>query len=399
MNLFLSGLLYLTVIFVSVFFVYISERKGKSCGKTSVYSTNRNITAVNRNKHGSIKNIIPLVIAVILPSILAGLRSDEIGTDVLVYGKLMMQEADRVSSFAELNRIDTTYTEYGYRFFAYLISRIFNGTGWLLFYTEILILGCVIYTLYAFKDDISMWKGYAYYMFCQYHVSLNLMRQSMAIAILLVSFCYLRRNKYLKFLVSSLIATTIHSFSLIIAILMLIIWLVKDSIKTRHRKKLFITFSIGLVVFWQYIVIFLSRILTGPLYRYARYLVDNNSSFVPLHAVLTSPSFLINLFFFITAYITMNNQKNDSKDYDNVLFFYSVLGIVGTFLQVYLTIMYRLGINFIAFNNIYLPRVLEMRSRLSKKNRSIIYVLLFFLYWLADCMLSGHSSTAIYLFR
>lgn len=375
MNLFLSGLLYLAVIFVSVFFVYISERKGKSYEK------------------------MPLAVAVILPSILAGLRSDEIGTDVLVYGKLMMQEADRVSSFAELNRIDTTYTEYGYRFFAYLISRIFDGTGWLLFYTEILILGCVIYALYAFKDDISMWKGYACFMFCQYHVSLNLMRQSMAIAILLVAFCYLRRKNYLKFIIISLIATCIHSFSLIIAILMLIIWLAKNSIKTRHQKMFLIAFGIGLVVFWQYFVISLSKILRGPLYRYARYLADNNNSKVPLQAVLTSPSFLINLFFFITAYITMNNQKNDNEDYDNVLFFYSVLGIVGTFLQIYLTIMYRLGIYFTAFNSIYLPRVLEMRSRLSKKNRSIVYILLFFLYWLADCMLSGHSSTATYLLR
>lgn len=401
----LSGLLYLAVIIFSVLMVYLAEQTEKREKRNDEYKLTVSNHGDKRRhicfsiKQHSAKVRLFLIMAVLIPSILAGLRSDEVGTDVLIYGKLLMKEADSVSSFYELNRIDITYTEKGYRLFAFLISRIFDGTGWLLFFSQLLILTCVVYVLHSLKNDFSMWKGYAYFMFCIYYLSFNLMRQSISLVFIFVAFSFLSKSKYIKFLITSLIATMFHSFAIIVAIIMVIIWMLKEKIKNRTTKKLIIVLNIGIMMLWQYVMLFISKILIGPLYRYERYLVTENNLGVPPLDLITSPAFIINLIFCIISFNSICRGRLCKGTYDDVLCLFSIVGMFGSLLQIYLTVAYRVGIYFISFYTIYLPRMLEYKMPIDRKTRTIFFLFLIFAYWLFDCMLSGHSSTAIFTFR
>ena len=128
MDIFLSAIIYLFTILWAYFFSHIAEKKF-SIGYQKL-----------DNKRIKKTGILFLIIAISVPCILAGIRGDSVGTDVLGYATGIMDEANKVSTFQELNRIDRTYTEYGYRFLGFIVSRFFSDLGWLLFFTEVITL-------------------------------------------------------------------------------------------------------------------------------------------------------------------------------------------------------------------------------------------------------------------
>lgn len=389
-----SGIFYLFVIFITVLFAWFAEKN--YIVRDRFFTENNQKILKGRHIYIS-KGFFCILMAVLIPSIVAGVRGDTVGTDVLGYAKRIIELADVVDSFSELNRLDTTYTEMGYRFFAFVVSRLFDGLGWFLFFTEILIVGNVARALYLFRKDFSIWKGMAIYMFCYYHVSFNMMRQCIAMSTLLVAFYYLTKESYLKYIVISIISFYFHTFAGVISILVLIIWVSRGMLEKRWQKSFFIAICICLTFFWNFIMVFLSSFFEGVLFRYARYFSEGEA--VSAVDVLTSPLFLINVFLCASAYLIINNSNSQKLKYDNSLFLITFLGVIFQFLQIYITIIYRLGTYMQFFNILYIPRIFELQGFFKKRDRTIILIMVLFTYWIIDCMLSSHTSTAVFEFR
>ena len=245
---------------------------------------------------------ICLVLAVLVPSILAGIRADNVGTDILIYGKKIMVEAAKASSFSEMNQFDTTYTEYGYRFFAFVVSRFFYDTGWLLFFTQVVNMGCFVRAIYLMKNKISMTKSMALYLFIFYHVSFNIMRQSMATSMILLAFCYLTEKKYKRYALITVLAFYIHSFSILISAVVFLLYILEFC----YRKKWQKTFAvIGIsvsILLIQYMLPLLYSFFGSGLERYARYLQDGVEG-GSVFSVLLFITFLVKLLLFFFTYL------------------------------------------------------------------------------------------------
>ena len=353
------------------------------------------------NKRLKKTGVFYLIIAISVPCILAGIRGDSVGTDVLGYATTIMDEANKVNTFQELNIIDRTYTEYGYRLLAFLISRLFSNLGWLLFFTELITIGSVAAALYLFRNDLPISMGMLFFMTCQYHYSFNAMRQMMAAALLLISFYFLINSKFVKYLIISIIAGSIHTFSLVVSVILFILWTLRKWYNTR-QKKYFVIFAVIFAVFaWENIVKIASQYLfTGSLYRYARYFTTDYDR-VSAIDVLTSPTIWINVLIFIICSLSIQREKDSFKDnYDSVLYVILLLSVFCKFMQIYLAPMDRMGTYLASFNCIFIPRSLSVKyNRISKKDRKFLLVVLMLGYWLIDCMLSGYTSTNILTFR
>lgn len=381
MDKFASAILYLIVIISTLLFINKAEH-------------------YYRKKHIGKKlntGFICLIFAVLVPSILAGIRSDTVGTDILVYGKKTMEEAIASSSFAMMNRIDTTYTEYGYRLFVFLISRIFKNTGWLLFFTELVTMVFVIKSAYIIREKISMTKVVAIYLFLFYHTSFNIMRQSIAMSMLLLAFCYLTEKKYVKYALITLLALSIHSFSIIMSVIILALYVLEFIYRRRWQKVLAICLICLLTLSIQYMIPLISGFLGGGLERYVRYMQEENNN-ASIWIVLLSASFLIKVFLFITT--TMILRKNNALATDtDTLFLVTFIGVLMTLFQVYIGMAYRVGEYLGFFLCIYIPRIFNYRIKIKKEQAVYIFYGLLFGFWVIDCMLSGHSSTAVFQTR
>lgn len=385
-----SAIIYLIVISLATAFTRLAEKS---------YRTEKKCL-VRKKRFVLSRGAICLIVAILIPCILAGIRGDNVGSDVVGYASSIVQETKLVDTFQELNRIDRTYTEIGYRFFAFAVSRVFPGLGWLLFFTELVIMGSMIYALYLFRDEFSMSMGMFFFMTCQYHLSFNAMRQMMAACILLVAFYFLVNHKTIKFVLISLLAMSLHTFSIAIAGIMFVAWKFKGCFDKKWQKYFVILGCFAIAMAWSGISQLLLRFSTGVFYRYARYFTQDFTT-TDAKDVITSPVVWISVLIFILCAIPIWNNKKGFKDnYDGVLFILLLLSVFGRFMQIYMTSMNRFCWYLFTFNCFLIPRSLENRSRtLGRKTRAVALVLLMLSYWLVDCMLSGYTSTSVLTFR
>ena len=389
MDIFISAFIYLFVILWAYCFSYMAEKKfAISCQS-------------QRHKDANRLGIFYLIIAVSVPCVLAGFRGDSVGTDVLGYATKIMNEANKVDTFQELNRIDRTYTEFGYRLLAFLISRLFSNLGWLLFFTELITIGSVAIALYLFRNDLPISMGMLFFMTCQYHYSFNAMRQMMAAALLLVAFYFLISHKLIIYFIIALIAGSIHTFSLVISVVLLALWVLRKWYNTKWEKLFVIIASIFVVFVWENIMnIAVQYLFTGSLYRYARYLTTDYES-VSAIDVLTSPTIWISVLIFIVCALPIQRKKDSLNDnYNSMLYVILLLSVFCKFMQIYLGSMYRAGVYFSEFNCLFIPRSLNLKYKIiSKRDRKVLLTALMLGYWLIDCMLSGYTSTNVFTFR
>ncbi len=128
--------------------------------------------------------------------------------------------------------------ERGFGVFLYLISCLTDNVFWMLFLSELFI---CFFIWKAIDDNVSdQYKVFSmvlYYLLF-YSFSLNIMRQMMAMSILLFSYRYIKRRQMFKFMICVVIASLIHISSVIGFALYPIygVCIGKDSIYLQHKE-------------------------------------------------------------------------------------------------------------------------------------------------------------------
>ena len=167
-----------------------------------------------------------IILGLLVPSILAGVRDYSVGTDVLLYGNGWFERAVQFGV--------------GYAFINFIISRFTNNTHVFYFLYELLQLTILYYVLKRYKDKISITFAFAIYYFCYFNLSLNLLRQIMALLLVLYSYRYVEDKKIIKFIVTIFIATLVHSS----AIVGIVLFPIKVAVDNKQWKKIFKIFTL-----------------------------------------------------------------------------------------------------------------------------------------------------------
>ena len=201
-------------------------------------------------------NYIFVGIALLLPALLAGMRDSSVGTDTVAYIRYFEYVKDNGNHVHNFKYFDL---ERGFGVFLYLLSCLTDDVFWMLFLSELFI---CFFVWKAIDDNVSdQYKVFAmalYYLLF-YSFSFNIMRQMMAMSILLFSYRYIKKRKLLKFLICVLIASLLHKSSIIGFALYPIygVCLGKDSISLQHKEKSQLKMFLQKVVFkWRFVLIF-----------------------------------------------------------------------------------------------------------------------------------------------
>ncbi len=224
---------------------------------------------------------ILMFIAIIVPSLVAGLRSvsKDFGADVTAYVTPVVKDASSMgfSSFIKTSKNYAGYLEPGYMTLIYLCTRISSSPNFSLFVLQFLTI--LFVTLFAYKnrDKTNMAFVLLIYMLLWFCYTLAITRQSLSVAIILYSTTFFQDKKYFKTLILFLLAFTIHNSSFIAIALYALMFLSQSKLDNRKKKTIYFLYCSSLVVctlFFEQVVYFFTYIipvLSEKVYNYTQF--------------------------------------------------------------------------------------------------------------------------------
>ncbi len=224
-----------TLLYLSVFLL--------TCLSTGLAEKN-----INRKKNN--KAVFYSALAVFIPSLLAGVRGDTVGRDVLEYAVRTFDYAKQSTSFSQMQELSGE--PIGYNILAYVTSWFFDDTGYFLFGSQFMVVLPVYIVAYKNRKEYPMWLVMCCYMFLFYNGSFNVMKQSVSSAFILLCYCYLKEKKYVPATITFILAFAFH-FSAMFGLLFI---LLSRVVSGKHA----LASRITLVLVFLFIVIFLKNI-------------------------------------------------------------------------------------------------------------------------------------------
>lgn len=151
-----------------------------------------------------------LFLAILPVAVVAGVRDDCIGTDVMVYGKDCFLDVYQSRWYSEIDLYWMIRMEPGYLLLNYLVSRFTDSYNVFFGILMALQMFFVMKTLLVFKNRMPVWIALVVYYLSYYNISLNQMRQSLACAIVLYACTFAYKRKLLPFLMTVAFACAFH---------------------------------------------------------------------------------------------------------------------------------------------------------------------------------------------
>ena len=143
-------------------------------------------------------------VALLVPCLIAGMRDSSVGTDVLVYAEPLYQlarQSDGLAGYYSSSWWDVwrwsgpADYEPGFSVLVWLVAKAFGSLGAVLFSIQLLTVLPVFLALARRRDRTPVWVGMAVYYLMFFNLSLNMMRQAVAMAVLLYGFRFLEERR------------------------------------------------------------------------------------------------------------------------------------------------------------------------------------------------------------
>lgn len=184
-----------------------------------------------------------IVIGILIPSVLAGCRADTIGTDVLSYGKSYYNKAVSYEDLTGYVKLILSYDvkDIGYMVLTFLCSRLSDNYHLGLFAYSLLT-SSFLYAAYARlkkQYNTPVWLGMLLYYLVLYNISLNAIRQCLAVACVFLAFTYLIDNRIRRYILYCAIAVTLHTSGVIGFVLGCMYIILKEGKKATPKKQIF----------------------------------------------------------------------------------------------------------------------------------------------------------------
>lgn len=327
-------------------------------------------------------------IVIIVLSIFAGLRALTVGYDISVYGKYIFE---RAATYSSLTSYISTFqkNEVLYYILNFIVSRFSDNIHVFLFVHQFII--AFIIHLIAYREKKKHNTNLALTIFCYlmfwFNSSLNIIRQSLAIIIILYSFKFIEEKKYLKYYLFLAVAFFFHKSSILMIFLPLM-----HHIYNKKNSFIHICITSFLLIasffFLDEIFFALARFLP-MLENYDKYVVLGFTNLRTRYLIFKIIMLLAILF---TYFCTNNKEKNNSlvafAAFDVV--FYSFSGFV--------KFGYRISYFFLPFYIIFIPRII---ANIQTKKYRLLYltviILLSIAYWVVRYVIEGYDVTIPYL--
>lgn len=196
--------------------------------------------------------ILLSIIVILIPSIISGVRDTSIGTDVDKYVGPDFHYAIKSNSIGEY--FQKSEEEPLYAFLNYIVSRFTNNVHYMLFAIQLIMTSLVYITLFKQRKKISMSMGMLVYMVLIYTRFLNLIRQGLAVSVVIFAFNYVEKKKLLKFLACITVASLFHRTAILALPIYVLYWWINKGDK-KSSVALMISYVILIISVFCYDIV------------------------------------------------------------------------------------------------------------------------------------------------
>ena len=329
-------------------------------------------------------------LAVLSISVLNWIRDYSIGTDIEIYGNAVFLSAVRshsISNFFYLCQ-QIGMTEYGYAILNYVISFFTDNPHVFYLIIGLIVNGLFFYSCYLTRDNISITIAWATYLFLLYPTTLNLLRQSIAIALILFMGMLALNKQYVPAMLLLLLSYNFHHSSLIGILILIYIFLLNrnNSGKTTTCiSTLFIILCTLLPIVIQYAY---SRGLLSD--KYAQYMSYEGANDSLIN------SLLIRLPFVILALVCMIRDRNLSNVEDKALWTLVIIELALVPLKLVSVTVFRIALYFNVFKILGYGSLCKS-IRIPVSIMYLLYVAYLFFYFLNQTVYGGANE--VYPFK
>lgn len=377
--------IYLATYLSSLFFIMIAEKY-------------RVLLVNNQSSQRFLTNLpylLLILIALLIPAILAGVRDYSVGTDVLVYGNAWFNRAFTVDYKTYVEWATSSSIGSGYAFLNYVVSRFSDNPHVFYFIYNLLENILIFLGIKHFRGNINVTLGMATYYFLFFNVLLNILRQGMALALIVWGLKYVVDKKFVKYILVVAIATLFHSTAILAVVIYLVYWVFND-VKDMSILKDLVSLSIIMLIlllFTQLTTILNSHWLLSD--RYQAFVSSSNvrGGFL-VHLLLCIPIlalYVLNLIY---------NKKLSGMDKS-----FSYLVLVTTLMSIfniYSSNLSRITLYFDFLFIIMIPYIVKNGlPRIKWKNVDVELVLVtiyLFIYWWLIFVIMQSGETVPFIF-
>lgn len=184
------------------------------------------------------------VLAFLVLTLVSGLRGFTVGADTRTY----------VNLFQNISAISIVNTRYEAGFILYLkgIALISKNPGVMLFISSAICIGSACWFMYRHSDNMLL-SILLYIFLGGYFSQMNIMRQAIALSVLLVSSDMILREQWVKSLILIFVAISLHSVAVIwFVIWALGFWLSKQTRPISRQYCIFVVLLVAVISFVMY---------------------------------------------------------------------------------------------------------------------------------------------------
>lgn len=364
----------------------------------------------SKNKIGK---ILMLVLSILIPTLVAAFRSDIIGTDVRTYVKPIQDWANSNSTYSDFINYSGTLIngepfnrfEKGYVSLVYFCSRINSSLSFNLFVSELIMIGCVLYGLIKFNRirKISIVLGLFVFYTIFYNMSFNMVRQSIAMFILLFGFNYLLKEEWLKYFVIVVLAYLFHD-SAIIGLLFFVVYYflyckkqgkynfsIRNKVITNEMLQTAIVILIGLILLL--ILPILRNIINAM--GFSQY-----AAYIPSHINFALRQILVRLPFLLVLLAEWQDNKDNKLRY-----FYLIMFLTDIFVSQFSgneTTSTGYGSRIAWYAAVFyiyaLPDMLNTKNKGKEIILTVLLVIYLIIYWYVFTVVLNYNATVPYIF-
>jgi len=193
-------------------------------------------------------------IALLIPATLAGVRDWSIGTDTLGYGYSIFKEAGEVPHIDGFSAIYDNWIAKGYLLLNIAVSQITHNFNVFLFFIMLIEIIFVFLAIYQWRDKFPIWLGMLVFYAFFFNLSLNAIRQCLALSIAFFGIKYIFQRKFLFFAFWVWLGYLFHASALLVLAYYPLFWYA-NKFTSLKAISLFSIALLSLVIFSNHILI------------------------------------------------------------------------------------------------------------------------------------------------
>lgn len=322
--------------------------------------------------------------SIFVVTLLAGMRSSEVGTDVLTYGNYVFR-------FACSSSLKGLFGKYGsimepfYLVLNFVVSCIYKDVHFFYFIFQFIIMIFIYAALFDNRKFSSLTLGLFIYYTLFYSFALNGMRQSMAMAIVLYATKYIYKADFKRYFIWVIIATGFH-YTALLFLLFYFIYLLLDKLDSTIGKIIILTGMIVVALAYSGLI----KMISAVFGKYERYIITSGTYSLSLNPLVIRLPILI-------LYIVLNKEyKKDNKQFD--FWMVMLLGdVIFSQMRGLMAALYRISLYF-GIVKIqaypYITKVFDNKSRYIVKILLVLYLLIV---WYYQVVIQGNDGVYPYI--